>query len=53
MSKAHRSPGNHAFGDAILAGKRHKIAPHEFVLDAIAPLSPMTRSMFGCLAVYV
>lgn len=53
MSKAHRSPGHHAFGDAILAGKRHKIAPHEFVLDAIAPLSPMTRSMFGCLAVYV
>jgi len=23
------------------------------VLDAIAPLSPETRSMFGCLAVYV
>lgn len=27
--------------------------PHEFVLDAIAPLSPETRPMFGCLAVYV
>jgi hypothetical protein len=30
-----------------------KPVPHQFVLDAIAPLSPETRSMFGCLAVYV
>lgn len=27
--------------------------PHEFVLDEIASLSPTTRPMFGCLAVYV
>jgi hypothetical protein len=27
--------------------------PHEFVLDALASLSPFTRPMFGCLAVYV
>jgi hypothetical protein len=27
--------------------------PYEFVLDAIAPLAPTTRPMFGCLAVYV
>ena len=27
--------------------------PHEFVLDEIASLSPVTRPMFGCLAVYV
>jgi hypothetical protein len=27
--------------------------PHEFVLEALAPLSPRTRPMFGCLAVYV
>jgi hypothetical protein len=53
MSKAHRNAGRHAFGDAIFAGKHRKIAPHEFVLDALAPLSPMTRPMFGCLAVYV
>jgi hypothetical protein len=33
--------------------KRHKPAPHQFVLDAIASLSPVTRPMFGCLAVYV
>src|ERR1019366_8535063 len=25
----------------------------EFVLDAIAALSPTTRAMFGCLAIYV
>ncbi len=27
--------------------------PHEFVLDALAAISPETRSMFGCLALYV
>jgi hypothetical protein len=37
----------------ILSGKLHKPPPHEFVLDALAPLSPVTRNMFGCLAVYV
>jgi hypothetical protein len=30
-----------------------KVIPYEFVLDAISGLSPRTRSMFGCLAVYV
>ena len=30
-----------------------KYVPHEFVLDALAPVSPWTRPMFGCLAVYV
>jgi hypothetical protein len=33
--------------------KPRKTIPHEFVLDAIASLSPTTRPMFGCLAVYV
>ena len=33
--------------------KPRKAIPHEFVLDALAPLSPGTRPMFGCLAVYV
>jgi hypothetical protein len=27
--------------------------PHEFVLEALFALSPTTRPMFGCLAVYV
>src|SRR5688572_18079033 len=29
------------------------VVPYEFVLDALAPASPVTRAMFGCLAVYV
>jgi hypothetical protein len=33
--------------------KRRKPVPHEFVLDAIASLSPRTRPTFGCLAIYV
>ena len=33
--------------------KPRKTIPHEFVLAALAPLSPRTRFMFGCLAVYV
>jgi hypothetical protein len=28
-------------------------APFEFVLEALVSLSPRTRPMFGCLAVYV
>ncbi len=30
-----------------------KRVPHEFVLEELAPVLPVTRSMFGCLAVYV
>jgi hypothetical protein len=33
--------------------KRRKSIPHKFVLDAIASVSPRTRPMFGCLAIYV
>jgi hypothetical protein len=33
--------------------RRRPVAPHEFVLDALASLAPTTRPMFGCLAVYV
>jgi hypothetical protein len=39
--------------DSLFAAKRRKSIPHEFVLDALAPLSPRTHPMFGCLAVYV
>jgi len=39
-------------GTLFGAGQR-KAVPHPFVLDAIAVLSPTTRPMFGCLAVYV
>ena len=33
--------------------KRRKSVPHAFVLDALAALLPETRSMFGCVAIYV
>jgi hypothetical protein len=39
--------------DTFLRGKPRKAPPHEFVLDALGPVSPVTRPMFGCLAVYV
>jgi len=38
---------------AFAAVKRRPAIPHQFVLDALAALSPATRPMFGCLAVYV
>src|SRR5271169_2481258 len=40
-------------GEASFTLKPRKAVPYEFVLDAIASLSPKTRPMFGCLAVYV
>jgi hypothetical protein len=42
-----------SFSDPLFAAKQRKRIPHEFVLDALAPLSPRTRPMFGCLAIYV
>ena len=53
MARAKRSPDRHPFDDAIIAAKRSKSVPHEFVLEALAPLVPTTRPMFGCLAIYV
>jgi len=32
---------------------KRKPTPYQFMLDALAPLSPRTRPMFGCLAVYI
>jgi hypothetical protein len=52
VPKARRSPGRRPFGEAQFVVKRRRIAPHEFVLDALAVLAPTTRTMFGCLAVY-
>ena len=40
------------FESPLVSAKR-KLAPHAFVLDAIASAAPWTRQMFGCLAVYV
>jgi len=33
--------------------KVRKTIPYEFVLEALMPLSPRTRPMFGCHAVYI
>lgn len=38
---------------AVFSFKQRKPVPHQFVLDTIAPLSPYTRPMFGCIAIYV
>jgi hypothetical protein len=45
--------GSFQFDDNPFAVKRRKPVPYEFVLDAIASVSPETRPMFGCIAVYV
>lgn len=39
--------------DPFSRAKPRKGVPHEFVLEAIAALSPEIRPMFGCMAVYV
>ena len=39
--------------DTLMPFKERKRIPHEFVLEALTELSPWTRHMFGCLAVYV
>lgn len=33
--------------------RQRKSPPHEFVLEALAAVSPVTRAMFSCVAVYV
>jgi hypothetical protein len=53
MSKPRRNTTFLPLDDTPFAVKQRKVVPHEFVLDAIASLSPYTRPMFGCLAVYV
>jgi hypothetical protein len=53
MPKPRRKMPSRPPDDTLFATKPRKTVPHAFVLDAIAALSPTTRSMFGCLAVYV
>jgi hypothetical protein len=43
----------HGFGEALHGASRRKPLPHEFVLDALSTVAPVTRPMFGCVAVYV
>jgi hypothetical protein len=53
MSKTRPNTAFLPLDDPLFPVKRRKPVPHEFVLDALAPLSPVTRPMFGCLAIYV
>ena len=53
MSTPRRKAPIFPMGPKGVALKARKAAPHEFVLEAIAALSPRTNPMFGCLAVYV
>jgi hypothetical protein len=53
MSISRRNADFPAREDALFAARKRKAPPYEFVLDAIAALSPRTHPMFGCLAVYV
>ena len=53
MSRSPRRSDRNPAGVEILTGKRSKSPPYEFVLDALVRMSPTTKSMFGCLAVYI
>jgi hypothetical protein len=53
MPKTLRKTVRRAVSDTLFERKPRQTVPHEFVLDALTPLAPTTRSMFGCLAVYV
>ncbi len=52
MPKACRKSAATGLDDALLSVRQRKPIPHEFVLEALASLSPRTNPMFGCLAVY-
>ena len=53
MAHSRRKSAASRVADLIFPPKPRKPIPHPFVLEALAPLSPMTRPMFGCLAIYV
>jgi hypothetical protein len=52
MLPARRKPASLTPIDPLLP-KRREPVPHQFVLDALAPLSFRTNPMFGCIAIYV
>jgi hypothetical protein len=53
MLKSRRNTSSLSLHDALFAVKPRKAVPFEFVLDALSALSPYTRPLFGCLAVYI
>jgi hypothetical protein len=53
MAKSKRKTTPNSSDPLLLSVGKRKTVPHQFVLDALASLSPFTRPMFGCLAIYV
>lgn len=53
MTKPRRDTPPLPLDTAPFAVTPRRTVPHAFVLEAISALSPNTRPMFGCLAVYV
>jgi hypothetical protein len=53
MPKRRANPAFLPPHERIFPVRRRKAVPHEFVLDALADLPTETRTMFGCLAVYL
>ncbi len=53
MSKRRRNADSLSLDDKLFAVKKRNAIPFEFVLEALARVSPYTRPMFGCLAIYV
>jgi hypothetical protein len=53
MSKPRRNSTFVEMDAAPVHIKARKAVPHAFVLEALTPVSPVTRPMFGCVAVYL
>ena len=53
MSKSQHKRFSISLNEGFLLDAKRKHVPHEFVLDALASVEPLTRPMFGCLAVYI
>jgi hypothetical protein len=53
MRKLRRNADILPSDESLFTGQRRKAPPYGFVLDALTPVAPWTRPMFGCLAVYV
>ncbi len=53
MPTPRRKPVSPPLDEAFFRVKPRKAIPHEFVLEALVGVSPRTRPMFGCLAIYV
>lgn len=53
MTRFRRNRRRDPLGDAAFRPDRRRTVPHAFVLEALDAVSPVTRPMFGCVAVYV